>query len=110
MDIRDFEGIGARHLRTYLGYDLYEWDDYEMVQKNSTLPWIGRIYETRLKELAYEENKRYWEDYAKNTGIDLDKISYPIRTGVYGNYVGAGDYFEASSSVVNQFSRRLYKW
>lgn len=92
------------------GYDLFEWDDYEQVQHNATLPVIGRIYDVRRQELSYNENKKYWSDYSKNAGFDLDKVSYPIRSGVYGSQVGIGDYFEASASVVNQFTRRLYKW
>lgn len=92
------------------GYDLFEWDNYEMVQHNATLPVIGRIYDVRKQELAYEENKRYWSDKASNWGFSLDNVSYPIRAGVYGNEVGVGDYFEASEAVINQFTKRLYKW
>lgn len=87
-----------------------DWDDYDQLQKWSSVPFIGGIFETRMKVLAYEENKKFWEDYARNTGFDIEDITYPIRTGLYGNYTGFGDYIEASTSVVNLFDRNLLKW
>lgn len=88
----------------------WDWNDYRSMQEWSTKPIIGGIFDKRLKQMAYEENDRYWKDKASNYGFDLDDVSYPIRSGVYGTAVGTGDFLEASESVLGLFDRNLLKW
>lgn len=87
-----------------------DWNDYQSVDFYSTDPVFGRVFATRKKELENEENTRYWNDKARNMGFDLDDVSYPIRTGIYGSAVGPGSYFEASESVIGLFDSALLKW
>lgn len=83
------------------------WNDYGKLQKwPLQFPWV----KVRMQELAYDEQQREFSDRAKNMGFDIEDITYPIRSGVYGNYVGSANYFEASESVIDMFLPDLLKW
>lgn len=87
-----------------------DWNDYEALFKWSALPIVGGIFRGRQSELEYEENKRYWSDYARNWGIDTENWKYPIRMGLYGNSNPYGSFEAGVGIAYRQFSKRLYKW
>lgn len=74
------------------------WNDYETLQKEYSWNPFARV---RMKELGYEENERYNEDFYRNTGRNPKDNTYPIRSGAYGNYVGLADYFEVGESLLD---------
>lgn len=78
-------------------------DDYQALQRWAELPLVGGIARSRMNQLAYSENQRYWNDYKRNTGINP---RYPIRAGLYGSYSSEiGEAFEATEAVMSLYSR-----
>lgn len=78
-------------------------DDYQALQRWSELPIVGRIARSRMDQLTYSENQRYWYDYKRNTGINP---RYPIRSGLYGSYSSEiGEAFEATEAVMSLYGR-----
>lgn len=77
-----------------------------------TRPLLDWYKDRKIKDDA----RNYYDDLEKNTGQSTDNSPYRWKDyyekglGRYSGYGGASELFEASSSVVNQFNRRLYKW
>lgn len=96
------------------------WDDPEEFDKlyddlyGSTIlrPLLDWHKNAKIKEDA----KRWYDDYEKNTGQDSANSQYKWKDyyekglGKYSGYGSSGEFFEASSQVINQFSRKLKKW
>lgn len=89
-----------------------DWNSYEDMMKNSSIPFIGGMYKARAEYLEYQELQQWWSDYARNTGIDLSKIKYPIKAGLYRGYVSAiAPYISATESVMNLYGGgKLMRW
>lgn len=96
----------------YPDRDDMNWNDYGSVQKYSTDPVFGSMFSNRMKQLEYEENDRFQKDKARNLGYSLEDVRYPIRSGLYGNYAGSGNLFEATPSIIGLYSdlMRWTKW
>lgn len=64
--------------------------------------WIPQVKEYH----QWQENIRWWSDYAKNTGIDSSRIKYPYRSGFYSQTSGEQFYrtFQVSKNIM-----RLYR-
>ena len=69
------------------------------------IPGFSWIANYRAEQMEYDENRRYWSDFAKNTGVDIDDWKYPIRMGRYGNVSSLG----ASLNVANKGIMNLYR-
>lgn len=87
----------------------WDWNDYGSVQKYSTYPVVGGIFSRRLTQLEYEENERRQKDKAKNLGYDFEDVTYPIHSGLYGNYGGGYNGLEVTASVIGLYSD-LLRW
>lgn len=75
----------------------------------SDVPAIGSFYESRNRYLEYQENKRWLNDYARHTGIDLSKNPYPIRSGYYRNYYNPfNEVFEASEAIMSLYGMKWF--
>lgn len=90
----------------------WDWNNYESVLEWSTYPVIGGIFRSRASQLEYAENRRWLDDYKKNTGADYSNSKYPIRAGVYRGY--ASPYsasLSATESIMSLYGgTKLFKW
>lgn len=89
-----------------------DYNDYEQMLRMSGTPFIGGIFKARADYLAYEENLQWWEDFAKNTGIKLEDIKYPIRAGLYRGYSNPqAATIAATESVLSLYGgNKLMRW
>lgn len=89
-----------------------DWNSYEDMMRYSSIPIIGGMYKARADYLEYQENLRWWQDYARNTGINLEDVRYPIRAGLYRGYrTGYEPYIEATESIIGLYGgNNLRKW
>lgn len=96
----------------YPDRDDMDWNDYGSVQKYSTDPLFGNVFSRRMKQLEYEENERRQKDKARNLGYNFEDVTYPIHSGLYGNYGGGYSTLEATASVIGLYSdlMRWTKW
>lgn len=56
-----------------------------------------------------EENKRWWNDYFKNTGLAPEDIRYPYRSGYMATVTGDLSLASAGLSFVSSNLSRLYR-
>lgn len=103
----------AQHkTRDYLFEYNVDRNDYEQMLRLSGTPIIGGMYKARADYLEYQETLQWWEDYAKNTGIKLEDIKYPIRAGLYRGYVNPqASTIAATESVMSLYGNaKLMRW
>lgn len=82
---------------------------YEYNLEMSKYPFIGNFYRYRNEKLEWEENKAWWNDYAKHTGIDLSKVKYPIRMGLYRGYVPQNsEVFEVTEAIMSLYGMKKF--
>lgn len=93
-------------------YFPWDWDSYESMLEWSTVWGVGGVFKNRADQLEYEENQRYMDDLAKNTGFDIRDSKYPIRAGVYRGYVSEfGAQIKATESILALYGgSKLMKW
>lgn len=114
VDLQPFDFLNPFSKFRHYGYheltNFYSsnWNDYEKLGKLTGFNYIGIPARVRRGELEAEENHRYWNDFAKNTGISLDDIKYPIRAGLYSSYGYLGNNFNTGFHGVTSAAMRLY--
>lgn len=86
----------------------FDSNDYQSLQDWSSDPLFGSYAKSKMSKLESEENERYWEDKAKRTGLNLEDVPYPIRSGLYGHYSG-NDTLAATDSVIHLYDD-LRRW
>lgn len=89
----------------YVKWWMDNWNNYEGMRKASSLgiPVFSQLTGGRADYLAYEENIRYWRDFAKNTGVDSRNWKYPIRMGVYGTPTYGINVGSVSSAIMGLY-------
>lgn len=91
--------------------------DFDSLYDDPIAGTIGRPLLDWFKDKKIKEDaQRYYEDLERNTGQSTDNSPYQWKDyyekglGRYSGYGSSAEFFEASQSVINSFSRRLYKW
>lgn len=63
----------------------------------------------REKVRRNEENKKWWNDYLKNTGLNPSDIRYPYKSGFMDAYVADISLGYEGSQFISDNIHRLYR-
>lgn len=85
-----------------MGNDWLDSDFGEYVSRGDFIDPIKQYHE-------WQENQRWWNDYSKNTGLDLQDIAYPYRSGYYSQVSGEA-FMRGSVDFMSSNILKLYKW